>query len=55
MGFSSRGLWAPGYAGSVVALCGLGSPEACGVLLPKPVIEPGFPALERGFSTTRPQ
>ena len=41
--------------GSVVAVRRFSSPEACGILVPKPVIEPGFPALERGFLTTGPQ
>ena len=30
---------------------GLSCPEASGILLPWPGIEPGFPALERGFVT----
>jgi hypothetical protein len=35
------------HAGLVA--CGPGCPEASGILLPRPGIEPGFPALERGF------
>ena len=36
------------YHAGLVA-CGLRCPEACEILLPRPGIEPGFPALERGF------
>ena len=55
LGVSSRGLWALDGVGPVAAVCGLSSPEACGLLVPKPVTEPGFLALERGFLTTGPQ
>ena len=37
------------HAGLVA--CGLRCPEACEIFLPQPGIEPGFPALERGFVT----
>ena len=41
-------------AGSVVAAYGLSCPEACGILVPRPGIEPVSPALEGGFLTTGP-
>ena len=33
---------------------GLSSPAACGILVPRPGIEPPSPVLEGGFSTTGP-
>ena len=33
---------------------GLGCPAACGILVPRPGIEPVSPALEGGFLTTGP-
>ena len=33
---------------------GLSSPTVCGVLVPRPGIEPASPALEDGFLTTGP-
>ena len=40
--------------GSVVAVCRFTCPVACGVLVPRPGIELGSPALEGGFLTLRP-
>ena len=34
--------------------CGLSCPSACGILVPRPGIEPMSPALEGGFLTTAP-
>ena len=55
---AERGL---GYTGSAVAvlgfplvLHGLSCPAACGILVPRPWIEPTSPALEAGFLTTGP-
>ena len=39
---------------SLVAACGLGCPTACGILVPRPGIEPPSPALEGRFLTTGP-
>ena len=41
-------------AGSVVAARVLSCPEACGILVPRPRIEPASPALEGGFFTIGP-
>ena len=41
-------------AGSVVAVCVLSCPVACGILGPQPGVEPMSPALEDGFLTTGP-
>ena len=43
---SSCGVWALEHVDSVVA--------ACGILVPRPGIEPASPALEGGFLTTGP-
>ena len=51
---SSCGTRAPEYVGSVVAVCRLSCPVACGILVPGPGIESASPALEGGFSTTGP-
>ena len=66
---SSCGTWTPGCmgsvvcgtqavslrcGGSVVVVCGLSCPMACGILVPRPRIEPAFTALEGGFFTTGP-
>ena len=66
---SSCGTWAPGHVGSVVCSMralslrrvssvvvahGLCCPAACGVLVPRPRIEPASPAMEGRFFTTRP-
>ena len=51
---SSCGAQALEHVGSVVVVCGLGSPVACGILVPRPRIEPSSPALEGGFLTTAP-
>ena len=40
--------------GSVVAAHGLSCTAACGILVPRPGIEPVSPALEGGFFTTAP-
>ena len=68
-GFSSCGVWAPGSMGSVVCgtwalslRCkssvvvapGLSCPTACGILVPRPGIEPASPELEGRFFTTGP-
>ena len=37
---------------SLVAVCGHGTSEACGILVPRPGIEPVSPALEGGFLTS---
>ena len=44
-------LW---HKGSVVAAHGLSCPAACGILVPRPGIEPVSPALEGGFLNTGP-
>ena len=44
-------LW---HLGSVVVTHWPGCPEACGILVPQPGIEPMSPALEGGFLTTGP-
>ena len=46
--FSCRGTQALEHVGSLVA------PKACGILVPKPGIEPMSPAVEGGFLTTGP-
>ena len=46
---SGRSSWA-----SLVVVHGLSCPTACGILVPRPGIEPTSPALEGGFSTTGP-
>ena len=51
---SSYSLWAPEHGVSVVVLCGLICPMACGILVPWPGIEPTLPALEGRFLTTGP-
>ena len=51
---SSCGTWALEHAGSVVAAHGLSCPTLCGILVPRPGIEPASPALEGGFLTTVP-
>ena len=51
---SSCGVWALEHMGSVVAARGLSCPMACGILVPRPGIEPMSPALEGGFLTTGP-
>ena len=53
-GLCSCGMWAPERVGSVVAACGLRCPAACGILVPRPGIEPTSPVLEGGFLTTGP-
>ena len=49
---SSCGVWAPERAGSVVVARGLSCPAACGILVPRPGIDPASLALEGGFLTT---
>ena len=48
------GTRAPEDAGSVVAARRLSCPTACGILVPRPGIEPVSPALEGGFLPTGP-
>ena len=43
-----------GHAGSVNAALRLSFPEACGILVPCPGIEPVSPAFQGGFLTTGP-
>ena len=43
-----------GAQAGLVAIWGLSCPEACGVLVPWPGMEPMSPALEGGFLTTGP-
>ena len=42
------------HTGSVVAELRLTCPEASGILVPQPGMEPAYPALEGGFLTTGP-
>ena len=42
------------HVGSVVVLCRLSCPVACGILLPQPGVELEFPALEDRFLTKGP-
>ena len=51
---SSCGTQAPEQAGSVVGACGLSCPVTCGILVPRPGMEPTCPLLEGGFLTTGP-
>ena len=54
-GFSSScGVWVQKCTGSVVALCRLSCSVARGILVPRPRIEPTFPALQGGFLTPGP-
>ena len=59
---SSCGPRGPEHMGSVVVACvlsscgaGLSCPTACGILVPRPGIEPTSPALEGRFLTTGPR
>ena len=52
--FVSASVKAPKRAGSVVVAHGLSCPVACGILVPRPGIEPVSPALQDGFLTTEP-
>ena len=51
---SSCGAQALEHTGSVVAGHGLSCPTAYGILVPRPGIEPAFPASEGGSLTTGP-
>ena len=51
---SSCGVQAPECVGSVAAARGLSCPVACGILVPRPGIEPMSSALESRFLTTGP-
>ena len=51
---SSCGVRALERVGSVVVACGLSCPVACGILVPRPGIEPTSSALGGGFLTTGP-
>ena len=42
------------YAGSLVVARRLSCPVVCGILVPRPGIEPTYPALEARFLTTGP-
>ena len=42
------------HAGSLIEAHGLSYPAACGILVPRPGIEPASPALEGGFFTAGP-
>ena len=46
---SSCGAQVPECMGSVVAAHGLSCPAACGILVPRPGIEPASRVLEGGF------
>ena len=49
-------MWFMGFRveGSVVVVCGLSYPVACGILVPRPETEPPSPALEGTYLTTGP-
>ena len=51
---SSCGSRAPEHLGSVIAAPRLSCPEACGILVPQPGIEPASLPLENRFLTTGP-
>ena len=51
---SSCGAQAPKHTGSVVAVRRLSCPAGCGILVPRPGMEPASPVLEGGFLTTGP-
>ena len=51
---SSCGVQALGHVGSVVVAHRLSCPVACGILVPRPGIEPTSPALEGRFFTAGP-
>ena len=51
---SSCGARDPEHEGSVVVAYGLSCLAACGILVPRPGIEPASPALEGGFLTAGP-
>ena len=53
-GLCSCGAWAPERLGSAAVVRGLSCPAACGILVPRPGMEPVSPALEGGFFTTGP-
>ena len=53
-GFSRCRVQTLGSQASLVAVCGLSSPSACGILLPQPGIEPKSPVLEGVFLTPGP-
>ena len=54
MGSRAHGVCSLRHAGSLVDAHGLSCPVACGILVPRPGIEPASPALEGGFFTTGP-
>ena len=43
------------HTGSLVVAHGLSCPTACGILVPRPGIEPTSPALEGGLLATGPR
>ena len=49
-----RGLCSLRHTGSLVEVSGLSCPAACGILVPRPGMEPASPALEGRFLTTEP-
>ena len=51
---AARGLLSSCGMGSVVVARGLSCPAACGILVPRPGIDPAPPALEGRFLTTGP-
>ena len=51
---SSCGVWAPKCMGSVLAVLEHSCSVACGILFPRPGIEPTSPALQGGFWTIGP-
>ena len=53
-GFSGHGAQALGYVGSAAVVHRLIRPGACGILVPRPGIEPMSPALAGGFLTPGP-
>ena len=53
-GSRARGLCSLRHTGSLIEACELSCPEACGILVPRPGVEPESPALEGGFFTPGP-
>jgi len=42
------------HMGTIVVVCSFSCSTACGILIPRPRIEPMSPAMEGGFLTTGP-
>ena len=53
-GLSKCGAWALEHSGSLTAGHRLSCPEACGILVPQPGIQPTSPALQGRFLTSGP-